>query len=44
MSVGVSRLHRATGTTLESLISEADTAMYRHKRSGLGASASEPVR
>jgi len=44
LSVGVSRLHPTTRTTLETLVNEADTAMYRHKRSGLGTSASEPVR
>jgi diguanylate cyclase (GGDEF)-like protein/PAS domain S-box-containing protein len=32
MSIGVSRLGRETGTTLEGLVKEADAAMYRQKR------------
>jgi len=44
MSIGVSRLDPATSTTLEGLVNEADAAMYRLKRPGFGASASEPVR
>ena len=44
MSIGVSRLNRETSTTLEELVNEADTAMYRHKRDGFGDSASEPVK
>jgi diguanylate cyclase (GGDEF)-like protein/PAS domain S-box-containing protein len=39
MSIGVSRLGRETSTTLEGLVNEADAAMYRQKRPGLGAPA-----
>lgn len=42
LSVGVSRLDRETSTTLEGLVNEADTAMYRHKRPGF-APRSGPV-
>jgi diguanylate cyclase (GGDEF)-like protein/PAS domain S-box-containing protein len=41
MSIGVSRLDRTGIPTLEGLVNEADTAMYRHKRPGLASSTVE---
>ena len=43
MSIGVARLDLGTSTTLEALVHEADMAMYRLKRPGFGARASERV-